>query len=279
MKPIINICVVGAMLSATSFAMANSLNEQKSSIRNEMSITTLKNSLYEKKNEGLELEIQNKKLEMEKNKVFSMDGTVYLDDVSDPIFGEGLTDEDKMSFGKNKGYGKQKRDGVTSSYLNAKDRKAKRNSKGLEDEATGKINPAALEKMIRETVSKEIEKTRTPMITNTPIVDLENELEQDKDMEMEPEVISPSDKGATTTLVKIDVQKLVIFGEKSKASVIATFKVSKGHKSSLLENVEIELEEGQIYTYFNKVYSVKAITNKRIVLTNSTDKVDIIQHL
>lgn len=274
MKPIINICVVGAVLTTSSFAMGNSLNEQKSSIRNEMSITELENSLYEKKNTGLELQIRNKKLEMEKNKVFSQDSTIYLDEVNDPIFGESLTEEDKMSFGKDKGYGKEKRGGVSSSFLNARDRKAKKDAMGLEGE-NGKINAAALEKKIREIVASEVA-DKTPIVTTTP-ESLENSIPIQKTME--PEIIAPSDKGAVTTLVKMDVQKLVIFGEQSKASVLATFKVTKGNKSSLIENVELELEEGQIYTYFNKVYSVKAITKKRLVLTNSTDSVDIVQHL
>lgn len=284
MKPTIKLCVIGAAIAASSITNASTLNEQKSTIRNEMSITALQNSLFEKKNAGLSLEIINKKLELEKQKVFSQDETIYLDQVSDPIFGENLTEEDKMSFGQNTGYGETKRDGVTAANLNNKDRKNRSSSSELDDEIGGKINLESLEKKIREIVSNEIDINESNAQTQKEAISTNMNTNMNLDLGMEKPIIEqseiePSDKGSSTSLLKMEVVKMVKFGKKSKAEVLATFKVVNGHRSKLIEDISLELEEGQIYTYFDKVYVVKTITNKRIVIGNSTDKIDIIQHL
>lgn len=282
MKPIINICLMGTILATSSIASASTLNEQKSKIRNEAAITTLENDLYEKKNRGLELEITNKELEMKKKQTFSKDSTIYLDEISDPIFGEGLTEEDKMSFGKNGGYGQVKKGGKTASYLNNKDRKDRKNAIATGD-MNGQINPEMLKQQIKEMISNEMSSMAQTSVNESSVTpSLEEQLEEQLELQsenMEPTVILPSDKGSSTSLVKMNVLTMVRFGEKSKAKVVATFKVVNGNKSSLIEDITLDLEEGQIYTYFDKVYLVKTITNKRIVVNNSTDKTDIIQHL
>jgi hypothetical protein len=278
MKPIINICLIGTILATSSIASASSLNEQKSKIRNEASITTLNNDLYEKKNRGLELEITNKELEMKKKQTFSKDSTVYLDDLSDPIFGEGLTQEDTMSFGRNGGYGKIQKGGKTASNLNDRDKKARQNS--VSANINGQIDPEMLKKQIKEMISNEMatmgNKKNRNDVSFTPSLEDQLELQSEN---MAPLVMLPSDKGSSTSLVEINVLKMVQFGEKSTARVVAKFKVVNGNRSSLIEDITLDLEEGQIYTYFDKVYLVKTITNNRIVLTNSTDKTEIIQHL
>jgi hypothetical protein len=275
MKPIINICLMGTILAASSIASASSLNEQKSKIRNEASITTLNNDLYEKKNRGLELEITHKELEMKKKQTFSKDSTVYLDELSDPIFGEGLTQEDTMSFGKNGGYGQVQKGGKTASNLNDRDKKDRQNS--MSADVNGQIDPEMLKQQIKEMIANEMANNKPRKdISVTPSLEEQLDLQSNS---MAPSVLLPSDKGSSTSLVEMSVLKMVKFGEKSKAKVVATFKVVNGGRSSFIEDITLDFEEGQIYTYFDKVYLVKTITNKRIVLKNSTDKTEIIQHL
>lgn len=272
--------------AATSDESALTLNNQKTSIRDEMSLTDLQNSLYQKKNEGLQLQIDNKMLKIQKKRVYSSDETLVLDEINDPVFGEDLTEEDKMSFGNNQGYGQKKKNGDSAYSMNTNDKKRRASSLDESELEGGKINIQELQKRIKEMVSSEVSSQKdsnpapyTP-ITTMPLISDTVDLTIDSIPSVNNKSeVSVSEKGSKTSLVEMEVLKMVKFGDKSRATILAKFEIKNGLRRAIIEDVELELEEGQIYTYYGKVYLVKTISDKTVIVTNSTDRIDIIQHL
>jgi hypothetical protein len=273
--------------AATSDESALTLNNQKTSIRDEMSLTDLQNSLYQKKNEGLQLQIDNKMLKIQKKRVYNSDETLVLDEISDPVFGEDLTEEDQMSFGNNKGYGQKKKNGDSAYSMNTNDKKRRASSLDESELEGGKINIQELQKRIQEMVSSEVNSQKESNIapyapiSTVPLISDTVDLTVDSipDMANNNNEVSVSEKGSKTSLVEMEVLKMVKFGDKSRATIVAKFEIKNGLRRAIIEGVELELEEGQIYTYYGKVYLVKTISDKTVIVTNSTDKIDIIQHL
>lgn len=263
-------------ISGVSYADDSSLNAQKSNLRNTTSLIEIDNKKIEAENRSLELQKQNKLLKNELSNIESE----YIEKINDPIFGENLSKEDELSFNKNDNYGKKEKT-VSVRELNKKD-KEKRQKEELSSQ-NGNIDLVALENKIKEIISDEIDQKMENNSVSKNENNTINEPKLTSDLLVTPDTIenklNPSDPNVDVKLIKFETKKLVSFGNTKKVIISAKFELNKNSSKDFIEDIELSLEENQIYTYYGKVYLVEKISDKTVIINNSTDKTKIIQHL
>lgn len=277
MKKINNTIKFGLLVSIFSVASSyaddlNSLNQQKSNLRDATGILQLEAEKIAKENSKLQLEKENKLLKIEINQIDNNNGSYEIEKLYDPIFGDKLTKEDKLSFKSEKLYGVDKKESNVKE-MNKKDTEKRAGGSEISDE---KIDIKALEDRIRNFVKEEMNKTNQDknIINNND----EGKVLLTTSLEKE-EVNNITDINAETTLVDFSVKKLTIFGDKKSVKVGAIFEIKTNSKKEKTDEKEIYMEEGQIYTYYKKVYFVERITNKQVVIKNTTDNQSIVKHI
>lgn len=272
----INKITMGVLISifSVNYSFAediNTLNQQKSKLRDTKGLMELESQTIQTENTLLELKIANKNLKRSLNSTDDYNGTYEVDKLVDPVFGDKLTKEDNLSFKSEKLYGKDSKNDARS--LNKRDLE-RRGKLNLNDGQT--LDIKALEERIKSFVKEEMNKE---VINNEESVE-EQDFKLDSSLsEVSEKTVNPSEKNVNTKLIDFSIKKLTIFGDKKSVKIGAVFESEKSGKKEKSDEVEILLEEGQIYTYYKKVYFVERITNKQVLIKNKTDNESIVKHI
>jgi hypothetical protein len=299
-KPLMVLSVVAAINGHVVAEESGNANEQKSNLRETSALIQLENTKLQREEENLNLKITIEQLKAQLNEVKNGSNSVTVEEFTDDLFNRNSSTEVSNAQGTSQTVGRNNPNGRTATQLNQRDIQ-NRNLSGLdvvgENGQSTNIDMETLNRLIDNAVSQRTAELEDSLSQQANFnTQSSNTIEDDffglgspSSMNNEPEQESTDEpssnrnnipRGSDVSIQEVVINRVLERGNIKRADLSLTLEAqTPSNDTKTIEDFNVTIEEGQIYTWYDKVYEVRSISVRTIILFNATDNEEIVTHL